>query len=380
MKNIQQTEDNINKIKQLEDEKSQLYKQLNIVQESLEIYYNKAKEYEQRNIDINNKNQIIVSTKVYEGLFENIKLHKLVEMQQVALQQERQNSLPARLGAILIKGVSSPKEFILLPVNLCKIWKSLVNTTPPSVLGGEDFIKVIDTYKVGGLNAVEKLLDSVFISCVMRANAYTTLARKLMTIDKQQVANLARLAWETDPRPYRLKWLAFRTHEAGDSVTADVILDMLPSDIKMSESEKRHIQRIHNESNVTITNRIKKLIEAEQQNISKNLKKNTCYSKDQQDVQTVQQNKLRNDYSQDLARLNEQLMSLQKSTVLAQQDAKEARDSQALLQQQMDTQKKESSALSLQTALMLKNMLGEFESEPSILSKILCIIMGSKKS
>ena len=33
MKNIQQTEDNINKIKQLEDEKSELYKQLNVVEE-----------------------------------------------------------------------------------------------------------------------------------------------------------------------------------------------------------------------------------------------------------------------------------------------------------------------------------------------------------
>lgn len=284
MKYLQQTEDNINKIKQLEDEKDQLYKQLNIVQESLEIYYNKVKEYEQNNIDINHKNQIIVSTKVYEGLFENIKLHKLVEMQQVALQQERQNSLPARLGAILINGVSSPKEFILLPVKLRKIWKSLANTTPPSALGGESFTKVIEAYAAGGLNAVEKLLDSASISYVMRANAYTTLARQLITTDKQQVVNLARLAWKIDPRPYRFKWLAFRTHEAGDAVTADVMIDMLPSDIKMSESEKRHVQRIHNESNVTIKNRIKKLIE-EQKNMSTNLKKNTCYSKDQQDVQ-----------------------------------------------------------------------------------------------
>lgn len=81
-----------------------------------------------------------------------------------------------------------------------------------------------------------------------------------------------------------------------------------------------------------------------------------------------------------MVRIKEQLTSLQKTTVLAQQDAKEARNTQALLQQQIDTQKRESGALSLQTALMLKNMLGEFESEPSILSKILCIIMGSKKN
>ena len=43
----------------------------------------------------------------------------------------------------------------------------------------------------------------------------------------------------------------------------------------------------------------------------------------------------------------------------------------------METQKKESDALALRTALMLKNMLTQFESDTPMLSRVMRIVMGS---
>ena len=138
--------------------------------------------------------------------------------------------------------------FFALPGRLRKMWKALERTNPPAELGGKSFQKVIDAYGAGGLDAVEKLLDSVFIAPTMRANAYTALARQLMPSDAKKAAAIARLAWETDPRPYRLKWLAFRMHDADDAVTAEAMLELLPADIPMSESEQRQVMRIRQES------------------------------------------------------------------------------------------------------------------------------------
>ena len=239
------------RIKELTDENGLLFDQLHVVQEELEKYYHKLKECEQRKGTAMASSSLPLDSfepRLPEALAENQKLLALVEQQKIALRVETQNSLPGRLGEMLIKGVSSTGAFFALPGNLRKMWKALERTTPPAELGGKSFQKVVDTYGAGGADAVETLLESVFIAPPMRANAYTALARQLMLSDVKKAAAIARLAWETDPSPYRLKWLAFRVHDAGDAVTAEALLDMLPADIPMSESEQRQAMRIRQES------------------------------------------------------------------------------------------------------------------------------------
>lgn len=237
------------RIKELSVENELLFEQLHVVQEELEKYYLKLKECEQR------KGAAAVvapsasfDPRLPETLAENQKLCALVAQQTLALRVETQNSLPSRLGDMLIKGVSSTGAFFALPGRLRKMWKALERTNPPAELGGKSFQRVIDAYSASGADAVEKLLDSVFIAPNIRANAYTALARHLMIIDTQTAAEFARLAYETDPRPYRLKWLAFRLHDADDAVTAEAMLEMLPADISMSESEQRQAMRIRQDS------------------------------------------------------------------------------------------------------------------------------------
>lgn len=372
------------RIKELTEENELLFEQLHVVQEELEKYYHKLKECEQRKGSgaSDDGSVVVIPPQANEALAENLKLRALVMQQQAALQVESTNSLAARLGEMLIHGVSSAGAFIALPLKLRQMWKALDQTVPPAALGGKSFQKVLDAHAAGGSEAVEKLLDSVFLSPVMRANAYTALARQVMLTDARQAADLARLAWETDPRPYRLKWLAFRLHEADDAINAEALMDMLPDDISMSDSEERQVARLRQEAKRERAQRAQKMMKASQGEAGQlvtmaKLKQAAEESKKQQEALAAQLSKQREEHKQELARLNSQLTELKKAADQARQEAARAREAQAALQRQMEAQKKESDALAVQTALMLKNMLTQFESETSLLSRVMRIVMGA---
>lgn len=372
------------RIKELTEENELLFEQLHVVQEELEKYYHKLKEREQRKGSgaSDDGSVAVIPPQANEALAENLKLRALVMQQQAALQVESTNSLAARLGEMLIHGVSSAGAFIALPLKLRQMWKALDQTVPPAALGGKSFQKVLNAHAAGGSEAVEKLLDSVFLSPVMRANAYTALARQVMLTDARQAADLARLAWETDPRPYRLKWLAFRLHEADDAINAEALMDMLPDDISMSDSEERQVARLRQEAKRERAQRAQKMMKASQGEAGQlvtmaKLKQAAEESKTQQEALAAQLSKQREEHKQELARLNSQLTELKKAADQARQEAARAREAQAAQQRQMEAQKKESDALAVQTALMLKNMLTQFESETSLLSRVMRIVMGA---
>jgi len=252
MQPVENMSDQEARIRELTEENELLFEQLHVVQEELEKYYYKLKEYEERagtaTASDANGAVAVVSPKAAAAMAENQKLHALVEQLQAARQVETQNSMAARLGRVLIEGVASTGSLLALPGRLRGMWKELDRKTPPAALGGKTFQKVVDAYAGGRDDAVERLLDGVTISHVMRANAYTALARQLMGSDAKNAASYARRAWESDPRPYRLKWLASRVYEAGDTATAEALLDMLPEDIAMSDSEQRQAMRIRQQA------------------------------------------------------------------------------------------------------------------------------------
>jgi hypothetical protein len=125
-----------------------------------------------------------------------------------------------------------------------RLWRSI----PPDALG-ENFEKLIATHDRGGFAVVECLLAGVSISGVMRANAYTALARHLMKKDDRAgAAQAAREAHVSDPKPYRLKWLVFRLYEAGAVVEASALLDILPPGLSFSGSEARRAEELRREA------------------------------------------------------------------------------------------------------------------------------------
>ena len=256
-------------------------------------------------------------------------------------------------------------------------------TVPPAELGGKTFQKVIDAHTEGGPEAVETLLDSVFIASPMRANAYTALARHLMPLDVKQTADNARLAWETDPRPYRLKWLAFRLHDAGDAITAEALLDMLPADIPMSESEQRQAMQIHHESEYVRTEKARKECEKYRREVEQvlaqkaSLQKLADERKNEVAALTAQLDKQREEHKQERERLSTRVEELQKSVDQYRRDADQARIQQENLQKRADEYKKESDALTVQTAHMLKSILTQFEPDKAVLSQMMRIVMGA---
>lgn len=242
MQPVENVSDQEARIRELTEENEHLYQQLHVVQEELEKYYYKLKEYEQNGVDG------AVSARLAGGEDEARKFTELAEQLKNSFQVATQNSIEARLGKVLVQGAGSVGGLLALPFRLCGMWRRLSASTPPASLGGKSFQKIIDAYGKGGDSAVDKLLDAADISHVMRANAYTALARHCMPQHVEKAANYARKAWECDPRPYRLKWLASRTCEAGDMPTAEVYLDMLPEGTPMSDSERTQADRIRHQA------------------------------------------------------------------------------------------------------------------------------------
>ncbi len=163
-----------------------------------------------------------------------------------ALQLELLNTLSNKLGTALIEGIRTPAAVAKLPFQLYKIWRESKSQQPPAALGGESFGEVISAYTNGGLDAVEKLLESYRLPSIVVANACTALARHLKQTDAHQAAKAAHRAYMADPKPFRRKWLAFRLNEAGKFVEAEVLLCTLPSEVEFSKSEESRVREIRN--------------------------------------------------------------------------------------------------------------------------------------
>ncbi|NML34331.1 FkbM family methyltransferase [Paraburkholderia antibiotica] len=239
-------------LKEMGEENNQLLLELHRVQEELEQYYLRNEELENAGRSASPGDIALakgwVDDELPDVLAESHRFQALVETQKKIYQLEAQNSLTAKLGNILIRSVDSPGSLLSVPGKLGKIWWTSSRQTPPRLLGGKGFDKVIAAYNEGGLDAVEKLLVGVVVSPAMRANAYTALARHLASSDRVKAAEAARRAHALDPKPYRLKWLAFKLHDAGDVVEAEAMLDILPPDTSFSDSEARQAGRLRYEA------------------------------------------------------------------------------------------------------------------------------------
>jgi hypothetical protein len=238
-------------LKKSQDENELLLVQIHQLEEELEHYFTRNQELEKRQSvrsgsDVSGINW--VDDELPDALAENQRLYALVELLRKVHQLETQNTLNVKLGNILVHGVDSLSNFITVPAKVGKIWRESSRKNPPKALGGKGFEKVIAAYSDGAFKAVDKLLSEVSLAPAIQANGYTVLARQLMNSDRAATAEAARRAYEIDPQPFRLKWLAFRLHEAGDVIEAEAMLDILPNDIKFSESEARQASQLRNEA------------------------------------------------------------------------------------------------------------------------------------
>ena len=232
---------------ELQEENELLWRQLHDVQEELDRHFLKNQAIENPR---GTKAQTVawVDDEWLASVAEVQRLRTIVEVQSRVGELLERTSLNVQLGKILIQGVESPGTLLGVPWKLFQAWRQENRKTPPEVLGGASLEKVIQCYGEGGFDAVTSLLSSVSISAAIQGNAYTALARHLMKDNVAGAAEAARRAHAADPRPYRLKWLAFRLHDAGQVIEADALLDLLPQDVKFSSSEARQVNDIRREA------------------------------------------------------------------------------------------------------------------------------------
>ncbi|RKT21663.1 hypothetical protein B0G69_5064 [Paraburkholderia sp. RAU2J] len=259
-------------IQSLKNENELLLHQLHEVQEQLEIYYLRNQRHE-KGVMLDPETSLSIGGFEDNGdligaLSETNRLMTLVKVQQELHRLETRNTLSAQLGSLLIESVDSPKAFVTLPVRLGRIWRIHSKQTPPKSLGGKGFVALTNAYRAGGFDAVDKLMDEKSIPPAMRANGYTALGRHLLHVDCLNSAAAARRAYTLDPKPYRLKWLAFRLHEAGEVIEAQAMLDLLPADMQFSDSEARQATQLRCEASLRLQDEAKKQVGSSPQRVA----------------------------------------------------------------------------------------------------------------
>ncbi len=232
-------------VKELTEENEMLFEQLHIVQEELEKYYYKLKDAEKKAVVpmVAGSDGIAEVKQISDAYCKH--LEKSIEIANVLRFSEIHNSLQYRIGNAIIKLRNSG---ILAPLNLWGVLSFFSKTKVPSSLGEKDFIKVIEAYEKGKDKAVKDLLNEVKITSIVKADAYTALAKHYQYRDLSTCVKFAGMAYKTDPQAYRLKWWLLRLDDRGDYNTACALVGLLPTDTPMKDVEKAKIDPIRHKT------------------------------------------------------------------------------------------------------------------------------------
>ncbi|WP_143220586.1 MULTISPECIES: hypothetical protein [unclassified Achromobacter] len=222
----------------LREENTMLFAQLHDVQEALERGHYLAAEQPASA----NSRFVMLDSRFPEVAAESLRYRKALEAREDLYRLQGRQSFASRFGTAMVHGVSGPGAALRLPGKLWSIWRDVKDYAPPRKLGGKGCQALISAYASGGDGAVQALLQRSPAS--VKASALTALARSLANNDVLGAANYARQAYELDPRPFRLKWLAFREHDAGRPELAEAMLEALPPEIQFSESEERQVEQL----------------------------------------------------------------------------------------------------------------------------------------
>ena len=354
--NVNNIFDNNVTYESLKNENHLLLNQIHTLQIELEKYKSKNK-------NIATKNVFFSTNESLNSMIENIKLRNLIEQQKYILNTELNNNFSLLLGSAIIKNSNSFKSLISLPIKLLKIWKNSQSNTISKKITGENFEKIYNLYQQCGLKQVEDKLNSLNISRVTKAKIYTELARHLEKVDPNSACNIAKIAYELDPQPYRLKWLAFKMYKASKVITADSLLDLLPQDITMSDWEKKQQIKIRDESEKMRAIKFKhiktseEVIESLNREIS-NQKK--LYEKEKERSEQ---------YEEEIGRLKDMITETNKRFESINKINSETISQIKLKEQELQN-------LTNKTAIILENLISKFKNNNEIIPHIVQIITG----
>lgn len=150
--------------------------------------------------------------------------------------------LSRRLGKAMAAGFTSWKGFAGLPGAVWAAWRdsaSVPYRDAPRWLG-----RIEEVFMKHGGRSGEDFVRIHAVGPVELATGLTQLARLVAQTDALAALPFAMEAAQADPRPFRRKWLAFMSFEAGHVESAHDLLASLPDEVEFKASEKSKAEYI----------------------------------------------------------------------------------------------------------------------------------------
>lgn len=228
-------------VQELQKENDLLVQQLHVAQEMLERFYlNRNYKTAIEKCDTKDHAQSCPKSKGTEIVFDK----KLAELEVLELihKAEKENSMNVLVGNLVLNSLGSMRGIFLMPFLVLKLmcckWKSKKIDK-----SGFELRAVLEIYKNDGY---ECALDRLKQKCngVCLSDMCTDLARKLKAENKLDAARFALVAYFNDPKPFRLKWLAFRLNEFGLNAYASAIFTLQRDRMSFNPNEIKKTKEI----------------------------------------------------------------------------------------------------------------------------------------
>lgn len=249
-------------VQDLQEERDFLLKELFKAQESLEKYYFKYKNLKN---DLENIDQSLLSdcdrSELESLVYDKIQKNYQIEVELQLIQPALKNSFCNQFKEMISELSGVRLKFIMASFGLFKLYKKFRrNKLPRNLISKLKSIK--NGFNAEDLKKIYCEIDGLN-SYIVKAECYTQLARILKSMDLEHSLKCAQIAYYYDPKAYRLKWLAFREYEYGNTLRANSILHYIEKNVEFSESESTQSSRIIHESNILIRKKVSDYLKKE---------------------------------------------------------------------------------------------------------------------
>lgn len=343
------------------------------LQEKIEILLNNYQNHQfisKKLSKYTKKSSITSDPRLLKILVENYQLKQKINIQKQTLIAITNNQIINKISNILLESTTSIKYLFILPIRLFNLWRKT------KVIPSEDVRKitnkVIDLYNKKGNEAVENYLNSLSFSNKVKSDIYTGLARFLkQKKEMHKSAEFANIAFYNDPQYYRLKWLAFRINEAGDSITANILLSLLPNNLKISTWEQQEIIKIRSSSLKDCEKKLEKQASPTKEQINFINEYNIIIEENDRLHEIISNLKLETKMQQ------EKIEKLNSALELSKDSLHKTTLENSELQILINKYKKESDNLLIKHAQLVQELYIQFKEKKDLLPQYLRIIIGT---
>lgn len=126
--------------------------------------------------------------------------------------------------------------------------KGRVKYKPDGILGKNNYENIKELYNKNGISGINTIISSKNYGINVIADIYKELSKVERKRNLNLAIKFARLSWFIHPKSHRLKWMAFRIYESGDSLTSNLIFKNYKNEFLLNDNELKVVDKIKNDS------------------------------------------------------------------------------------------------------------------------------------